>query len=156
MATFDQFKNVAAKKCFPFFLSELQWLSSITETSYPNIESDTHYERKPSTLNNFFRKKCGTYYIIPGTRENDIIELTRSSLTSLTNKKEMPAIRGTSEGSETSKLEYSTRRIQIFQIFRVPFCWDHVFTCFKNKRSKNDHRKFTKKLKGTESNAKDQ
>ena len=35
--------------------------------------------------------------------------------------------------SETSESEYSTRRIQIC---RVPFCWDHIFTCSKNRDQK--------------------
>ena len=50
----------------------------------------------------------------------------------------MPTNRGASEGSETLVDEYSTRRIQFYQ---VHFYWDHDFTCFKNRRSKNDHRK---------------
>ena len=40
------------------------------------------------------------------------------------------------------ELEYLTRRIQIC---RVPFGWNHILTCFKNKRSKNDHRKWNLK-----------
>ena len=36
------------------------------------------------------------------------------------------------------KLDYSTRRIQIFRVY---FCWGHFSLVFKNRTPKNDHRK---------------
>ena len=54
---FTSLKMLPRKSAFQGVLSELRLLSSMPETSYPNIESDTHYERKSSTLNTFLEKK---------------------------------------------------------------------------------------------------
>ena len=49
-----------------------------------------------------------------------------------------PTNQAPSEGSETLADKYSTRQIQIYRAF---FCWDLVFTCFKNEKPKMDHTK---------------
>ena len=68
---------------------------------------------------------------IAGTREHDIVERTHISLTSLTALEiHSRTNRGTSEGSETSADGRSTRRIHIYRVY---FCWNPVFACFKNK-----------------------
>ena len=62
----------------------------------------------------------GPYQIFAAKREHDIIEHTRGGLAFLTNKKiNLPAIWGTSEESETSELEYLTRRIKFCPVY---FC----------------------------------
>ena len=47
----------------------------------------------------------------------------------------MPSIRGTSEGSETSNLEYSTARIQIYRVY---FCLGIILEVILKKEVKND------------------
>ena len=65
------------------------------------------------------------YLTIAGTHEQDIIERTQISLTSLTNWKiDSPTNQGTLEGPETSEQEYSMRQIQFCL---VHFCSDIIW-----------------------------
>ena len=76
-------------------------------------ESDAQCERKSRTLNTFFGENLA-HNELSLVRGSAIYRAHVDQLDFLnkTKKNNLPTIRGTSEGSETSKLGYSTRRIQ--------------------------------------------
>ena len=89
MAPFDHFKNIATKKCFPVFLSELRALfelNSMWKRYARRGNSDAHYQRKFSNLSTFFEKmrtRTKLSLVCASTISSSSIELTRISLTSL-------------------------------------------------------------------------
>ena len=135
MASFDRFENIAAKKCFPDFFvraSSLNWAQSIW-LRRANLAA--RYQCKSSTLSTFSEK------IRARTKLSLVYANTISSgshgsawLPELTKK----IICHWSDAPQKGLrhwfyIQYSTRRIQTFQVY---FCWGHAFTCFKNQEVK--------------------
>ena len=60
LASFDHFKNIAAKKCFPVFCQSFEPCLSSTQCEIDMRDelcnSDAHYQRKSSNLTTFFEK----------------------------------------------------------------------------------------------------